>query len=179
MPRPDWTRAKVWLRGEPLNVPSHALVVHFPAALLPTSFVLQVTALMYPGLDLGHGAHAILLLGIVGGAVAVGTGVLDWTEMVPGTARRDRVTRHMVVQLIALAGFSVSGLIIVGGDAGSVPAIMIAGASTLILLFGNHLGGLLVYRDAMRVRTSRPTSHRLPQIDQREPDSAVPNTPGG
>ena len=162
-PRPAATRsrtarAKRWLRGEPLGVPSHALVVHFPAALLPTSLVFDLGQRWDPALALGDGAAALLVLGLLGGGVAAGTGLLDWLDMIPGSARRARATRHLLVQAAALAGFLLSLLLRFAAGTLTQPplgAILVSALATIVLLLGNHLGGLLVYRDAMRVRTGR------------------------
>lgn len=150
--------ARRWLRGEPLHVPSHAMFVHFPAALLPVSLVLDVVAWLDPGAGLAGGASVVLALGLLGALVAAGTGLLDWVDMIPGTPRRARVTRHLLVQLTAVSGFAVAFAIhLASGVAARPPAvaIILMAASTAVLLLGNHLGGLLVYRDGMRVRTGR------------------------
>lgn len=153
---PARERGLAWLRGEPLHVPSHALVIHFPAALLPTSLAFDVIGRVDPALTLGSAAALLLLLGLAGGLAAVATGLLDRVQMLPG-ARRARVTRHMIVQLAALAAFAVS-LVLRAGDAGAAAPLASLVASIVglgLLLVGNHLGGLLVYRDGMRVRAGR------------------------
>ena len=151
---PARTRAAAWLRGEPLHVPSHALVVHFPAALLPTSLLFDVAGRLDPGLELATAAAVLLGLGLAGGLVAAATGLLDWIEMLPGP-RRSRVTRHMLVQLGAVLAFGASLLLRLGspGEAAGVPSLVASVIGLGILLVGDHLGGLLVYRDGMRVRS--------------------------
>ncbi|MER3418696.1 MAG: hypothetical protein C4343_06310 [Chloroflexota bacterium] len=96
-------------------------------------------------------------LGLLGGLAAAGTGLLDWTATIPGTPRRARVTRHLVVQAAALACFGVSFVLRLVGDPirPSDLALVVAVAGTALLLVGNHLGGLLVYRDGMGVRIGR------------------------
>lgn len=158
-PRPSaWGRIKPWLRGEPLHVPSHALVVHFPAALLPVSVACDLGALAWPGIGLARAATIMLALGLAGALAAAGTGLIDWLDMIPGTARRARVTRHLLVQVSAVGLFVVDLAFRLGvGDAPTAPpiAIVVGVIGTGVLIVGNHLGGLLVYRDAMRVRTGR------------------------
>jgi uncharacterized membrane protein len=144
------------LRGEPLGVPSHAIVVHVPAALLPTGFLFElVGGLTTEAAGMRAVAPVLLGLGLVGGLAAAATGLLDWIAMIPGTARRSRATRHLVVQSGAL-GLYTAGLVArLAGDprAPSSLTLAILALATLVLLVGNHLGGLLVYRDGMRVRT--------------------------
>lgn len=158
-PRPAsaWARIGPWLRGEPLHVPSHALVIHFPAALLPTSFAVDLVGRAAPGLVPGGTAAVLLVLGLAGGLVAAGTGLLDWAEMIPGP-RRARVTRHLLVQVAAIAAFALS--LAARWPAFDPPApaaaLVLSLAGTAFLFVGDHLGGLLVYRDGMRVRTGRP-----------------------
>ena len=148
------SRAAAWLRGEPLHVPSHALVVHFPAALLPTSLLFDIAGRVAPGLDLATAATAMLGLGLAGGLVAAATGLLDWIEMLPGP-RRSRVTRHMLVQLAAVLAFGVSLAFRIGspGEVAGALSLIASGVGLVTLLVGDHLGGLLVYRDGMRVRS--------------------------
>jgi len=151
-----WARLGPWLRGEPLHVPSHALVVHFPAALLPTSLLLDVVGRLDPSLGLGRAAALVLALGLAGGVVAGGTGLLDWAEMIPGP-RRARVTRHLLVQVAALGTFALSLALRLGDVAAPAPVASLV-ASVVgfgLLAVGDHLGGLLVYRDGMRVRAER------------------------
>lgn len=153
-PAPIRARAVAWLRGEPLGVPTHALAVHFPTALLPTSLLLDLLA--KAGVVPAQGAAATLLLalGLVGGLVAGVTGLLDWLAMLPGP-RRDRVTRHLAVQVAALMAFA--GSLALRLVSGNVPlgALFASALGVGLLVVGGHLGGLLVYRDGMRVRTSR------------------------
>lgn len=145
-------------RGEPLGVPSHAIVVHVPAALLPTSVLFDLAARVAPpAAELRPGALGLLGLGLLGGLAAAGTGLLDWTATIPGTPRRARVTRHLVVQAAALACFGVSFVLRLVGHPirPSDLALFVAVAGTALLPVGNHLGGLLVYRDGMGVRIGR------------------------
>ena len=148
------SRIASWLRGEPLNVPSHALVTHFPAALLPTSLLLDVVDLLDPSIRLETATAVLLGLGLLGGVVAGATGLLDWIGMLPGP-RRSRVTRHALIQVAALVAFAISlGLRLPSAGSPAPGASVVASAVGLgVLLVGSHLGGLLVYRDGMRVRT--------------------------
>ncbi len=142
------------LRGEPLGVPSHAMVVHFPAALLPTSLLFDLIG-RSSSIDLGSGSLALLALGLSGGLVAAGTGLLDWIAMIPGTPRRARATRHLVVQAGSLLLFALSlGLrLLERPERPPETALAASAVGTALLLVGDHLGGLLVYRDGLRVRT--------------------------
>lgn len=147
---------KRFLRGEPLGVPSHAMVVHFPAALLPMSLLFDLISRL-SSIDLGPGSLALLGFGLLGGIVAAGTGLLDWVDMIPGTPRHARVTRHLVVQSAGLL-FFVLGLglrLLENAERAPDAAVAASAVGTALLLFGNHLGGLLVYRDGLRVRSSR------------------------
>jgi uncharacterized membrane protein len=149
-------RAVAWLRGEPLHVPSHALLVHFPAALLPASLVFDILARLDPDAGLARAATLLLGLGLAGGAAAAGTGLLDWVAMLPGPRRR-RVTRHLLVQAAALAAFGVS-LVTRGVElwpGAGTASLLASGLGLALILVGDHLGGLLVYRDGMRVGSRR------------------------
>ena len=143
-----------WVRGEPLHVPSHALVVHFPAALLPTSLLLDIVVRVDPPLGLARAATLLLALGLAGGGVAAATGLLDWVEMLPGP-RRTRVTRHLLVQASAMIAFAISLAARVGEVGLPAPGLSFLASAVGfgLVVVGDHLGGLLVYRDGMRVRT--------------------------
>ena len=107
--------------------------------------------------ELALTAGLLLVLGLGGAVLAAATGLLDWLEMIPGTPRRARVTRHLLVQVAAASVFALA-LLLRGGAIGSMapPAGVLASVvGTFLLLAGNHLGGLLVYRDGMRVRMRR------------------------
>ena len=148
------SRLMSWLRGEPLRVPSHALITHFPLALLPTSFLFDLVDLVDPSAGLGTAASLLLGLGLLGGLAAAGTGLLDWVEMIPG-ARRSRVTRHALVQAAALLAFAISLGLRLGAPGSPAPVVSILASAVglAILVVGGHLGALLVYRDGMRVRS--------------------------
>lgn len=151
-----WRQVARLLRGEPLGVPSHAIVVHVPAALLPTSLLFDLTERATAGTaGLGQGALALLGLGLLGGLAAAVTGLLDWLDTIPGTPPRKRVTRHLLVQAAALAAFAVGGLLRMAGDPlePTDASLVCSIVGTGLLLLGDHLGGLLVYRHGMRVRT--------------------------
>lgn len=144
------------LRGEPLGVPSHAMVVHFPAALLPIGFLFELVGTLSPETaGLRAAVQALFGLGLLGGLVAAATGLLDWLEMIPGTPRRARATRHLLVQAGALVLFAIAfaAQLAGRGEGSSLLVLGIAAIATVMLLVGNHLGGLLVYRDGMRVRS--------------------------
>jgi uncharacterized membrane protein len=135
-----------WVRGEPLGIPTHALFVHFPAALLPVSAFLDLLAWFG------------LVLGLLGAIPAVATGLIDWLGMISGTPRWRRVRRHLLVQAAALVGFVVSLVlhaVAPTGDHAPTAAVLLSLVASAVLLTGNHLGGLLVYRDGMRVRSGR------------------------
>jgi uncharacterized membrane protein len=142
------------LRGEPLRVPSHALLVHFPAALLPAGVLLDLLDLALQRPALGEAAVLLYGLGLLAGVGAAGTGLLDWLEMIPGSRRRQRATRHLIIQGGALVAFLVIFVLRLGGPV--APASLVLGlAATGALFVGDHLGGLLVYEDGMRVRSGR------------------------
>lgn len=142
------------LRGEPLGVPSHAILVHVPAAFLPTSVLFDLVARFGIASELRPGAVALLAIGLLGGVAAAGTGLLDWRAMIPGTPLRARATRHLLVQATALVAFAASLALRLVGELPRPPdlALLLGVGGTALLLVGDHLGGLLVYRDGMGVR---------------------------
>jgi hypothetical protein len=61
----------------------------------------------------------------------------------------------MLAQLAAVLAFGVSLAFRIGspGEVAGVPSLVASAAGLVTLLVGDHLGGLLVYRDGMRVRS--------------------------
>lgn len=147
-----WTLKGI-VQGTAFGHPTHPMLVHFPTALYPGALALDVLSRITG--DAAYTKAATLLIGIgVAFAVgAAGTGLVDWAGMVPGSTKRRRATVHMLVQAAAQA-------VAVGAffahyasrdEVATVAAIVLVSAAIGVMIAGNWLGGLLVYRYGMRV----------------------------
>jgi uncharacterized membrane protein len=102
----------------------------------------------------GKGMWLALLGGLVAGAAAALTGLLDWLEIPRGTPLRRTATTHMLVMVTATVLFLVSALLQYDGfHDGRVVGIALVTtlAGYAVLTFGGWLGGTLVFVHGMRV----------------------------
>jgi len=154
-----WT-VRDWLQGKPLGHPTHAMFIHFPVAFYVGALALDVLSRLgrFPSAPLA--ATWLLIGAFAGTALAVPTGLLDWLGMVPGSRKRRWATRHMLAQLVAAAVFVIDAALRWSGRArarASLAWIGLEAVGVVVLLVGQWLGGVLVYRLGMRVSTgSRP-----------------------
>lgn len=150
-----WTLVE-WVQGRPLGVPTHSMFVHFPVAFYLAVIVFDVMSRITPSPALVLAGTYLLIGAFLGTAIAVVLGLIDWAGMVKGSSKRRLGTQHMLVQ-IGAATFFIVAFLLRWGDRGLSEArlswIVIEAAGYLVLVVGQHLGGMLVYRRAMRVST--------------------------
>jgi len=156
-----WT-LRDWLQGRPLGHPTHAMFVHFPVAFYVGALALDALSRLgrFPSAPLA--ASWLLVGAFAGTALAAPTGFLDWLGMVPGSRKRRWATRHMLAQLAALSIFVVDAVArwsSRGRARASLVWIGVELAGVLVLLLGQWLGGVLVYRLGMRVSTGARPEH--------------------
>ena len=150
-----WT-FKEWVQGKPLGVPTHSMFVHFPVAFYAAVLVFDVMSRITPSPGLVQAGSYLLIGAAAATAVAAVTGLIDWAGMVRGSSKRRLATRHMVLQLATGGFFSVAFLMRWGSRTqpqAELSWIAVEAVGYLLLIVGQHLGGLLVYQKAMRVST--------------------------
>lgn len=98
------------LEGRPLRMPLHPALVHLPIALFPLSVLLDVASRIWPRpeLFLVRGAFVCLLGGIATGLFAAVFGLVDYTDIRRDHPAKKIATRHMVLNVIAIALFAAS-----------------------------------------------------------------------
>lgn len=149
-------KLKEWVQGKPLGVPTHSMVVHFPVAFYLGVIAFDVMSRITPSAGLVLAATYMLLFGLLGTLIAAPLGLVDWAGMVRGSSKRRLATRHMLVQLTAAAFFIVAFVLRWPDRTASQAELSWLGIEVvgyLVLVVGQHLGGLLVYQKAMRVST--------------------------
>ncbi len=140
-------------RGRMLGHPMHMMLVHFPAALWPFGFVLDLLGaiLRQPGLA-AAGFYA-LAGGTVGGAAAAVFGAVDYFRMPSGHPGWTTASWHALLNSIWLMTFGTLAGIRAGQYPGftyATPAeLAISFAAVIGVLLSNHLGGRLVLRYSM------------------------------
>lgn len=151
-----WTLRDV-VQGKPLGHPTHSMFVHFPSALFPVAFVLDIISRFDADLTLVRAAFYNIAFGLGFAALAAVTGLADYLPMLGGGNRRRLQvgTFHMLMQVTAV-GLMAGSLTVraFDYDAMQTPwaALALAGVAAAIIGIGNYLGGLLVYREGMRVQ---------------------------
>ncbi|HYZ93682.1 MAG TPA: DUF2231 domain-containing protein [Actinomycetota bacterium] len=164
----DWTLREI-AQGKPWGHPTHAMFIHFPTALYPVALVCGLISAVQSSADAARGAALLLGLGLAGTVPAVATGLLDWLGMVPGSTKRRTATRHMLYQLaaqaLALVAFALH--IRALGSPSPTAALFALAFGIAVMLAGNWIGGVLVYRMAMRVGGSREPAHPRRKLDDR------------
>jgi uncharacterized membrane protein len=128
------------------------MVIHFPVALLPMDLLFGMSAIYFQNDMLYEAAYYCLMAGVLGGWLAVLTGLYDlFTRiMKPAQPIPLQAFIHAGLQTIVVIGFSVVlSLEYHHPDfIGQVPLWlwMTKGFMMLLLLAGNYFGGELVFR---------------------------------
>ncbi len=150
-----WTLKDV-VQGKPIRHPSHALFVHFPSALLPVGFALDLVSRVHGDVTLTRAAFYDIAIGLSIAVLAVITGLVDYLPLVGGSRKRKLGTYHLLGQVWGLGLFAAS-LALRANDFDAIQtglvALVLAGLGTLGIFVGNYFGGELVYRQGMRVST--------------------------
>ena len=148
-----WTLKDV-IQGKPLGHPSHAMFVHFPSALLPTALIFDVLSRIDADLTLTRAALYNITFGLAIAGLAAGTGLVDYLPMIGGSRKKQLGTYHLIAQLSAMSLFALSLLVrVFDYDATRTPwsGLILAAGGVLVIGIGNYFGGMLVYRQGMRV----------------------------
>jgi uncharacterized membrane protein len=151
---------KELLEGRLLGHPLHPMLVHFPAALFPTSLLFDLFSL---GSGLGpfvKMAFYTMAVGMVAAIIAAVTGAVDYfTKLVPGTPAFRVGTLHALlnVGILLLYGFNL-GLRVGALEAPRTPVgpLLLSAVGVAVLTVGNYLGGRLIYHFGVGLRTDRP-----------------------
>lgn len=153
---PSLATLRAFLMGRFLGHPLHALVVHFPLALFPTSLLFDLVSWLTPGRLWPQAALLNVAVGLVGAVAAIATGLVDYLNMISGSLRHQVATVHLVLNSSAVGLFGL-GLVLrlQAGDVERTPlaVLLLSLLGVGLLVVGAYLGGYLVYRMAMRVST--------------------------
>ncbi|HSJ63373.1 MAG TPA: DUF2231 domain-containing protein [Gemmatimonadaceae bacterium] len=142
-------RSKASLKGHPL----HAMLIPFPFAFLTGAFAFDVAGRWLERPTLWTtGAH-LALAGIVLAIIAAVPGFLDYLHTVPPRSTgKSRATKHMLVNLSAVALFALATYVRGAAGVAPDPVILVVEAGAVALLFaGGWMGGTLVYRNQIGV----------------------------
>lgn len=140
---------KQLLKGRLFGHPVHPMLVHFPTALFSAGFLFDAAGILLEDPMLFPASLYTILLGLFFGLSAGLFGMIDYAKLTgkPGVFRK--ASWH--------AGIQVSVLLIFGAVAGiklqeypeitapSLLLVMVEGVILGLMLFGNYLGGDLVF----------------------------------
>jgi uncharacterized membrane protein len=124
------------------------------SALLPAALLFDVLSRLDADLTLVRAAFYNITLGLSVAVLAAMTGLVDYLPMIGGSRKKQLGTYHLVAQISAVSLFLVS-LVVRAFDYDATqtpwPALLLAAAGVLAIGVGNYFGGMLVYRQGMRV----------------------------
>ena len=155
--------------------PIHPMLVPFPFAYLSGSALVNVWARVMNRPQWFKTAHHMSQLGIGAAFAAAVPGLIDYAFAIPPrSSGRDRATKHMVVNLSALALFAAARVGRGPGDRRpSVAAIAAELGGAGLLFVGGWLGGTLVYRNQIGV------DHRYAEAGKWRVDVLLPDQTAG
>jgi len=160
-------RAGDLLRGKWLKHPLHAAIVHVPVGLWPAALIFDL--LSYAGV----GGNAMVKLsfiaiafGLAAAAVAVPTGVADWSEIKQEKPAWKIGLYHMGANLIVIILYGINlGLRLESFETatriGAAPLILSA-IGTVLLIGSAYLGGMMVYDQGIGI--ARESKHKWRKI---------------
>lgn len=142
-------RSRASLKGHPL----HAMLIPFPFAFLTGAFLFDLLGrwLDRPALWT-TGAH-LAWAGIAFALIAAVPGFIDYLFTVPPRSTgKQRATRHMLVNLSAVALFVLATYVRGAAGVAPDPVILVVEAGAIgLLAAGGWMGGTLVYRNQIGV----------------------------
>ncbi len=156
-------QSKASIGGDPI----HPAIVHFPIAFLFGGTAMDLVDLVRPSPDWWVAtSYALLAAGVIAAVVAAIPGFIDYRFTVPphSSAKR-RATRHMIVNLTAVAFFAVA--VFLRGHPEIRPELVLVGIEALgaaLLGYGGMLGGKLVSKNHIGVDTKYAAEGRWSEI---------------
>lgn len=132
--------------------PVHPMLIPFPLALWPTSFIFNVLGAFFDSFALHQAAYYMALAGCIGAALAAIPGAIDlFTAVPPKTETRRIGVMHGALNVAALVVWVVSLYSRQGGGGMTYLAYITAGIGMIILGVSGWLGGELVYKHRVGV----------------------------
>lgn len=148
---------KELLEGRLLSHPIHPMLVHFPAALFPTSLLFDLLS-FGPGLSLFvKMAFYTMAVGEAAAVAAAITGAIDYfSKLVPGTPAFRVGTLHALLNagVLLLYGLNLGLRVGPALQAPRTPVgpLLLSVAGVTFLIVSNYLGGRLIYHFGVGVQ---------------------------
>ena len=142
-------RSRASIRGVAL----HPALVHYPWAFLTGAFVFDVAGALTNSPAAWTSGAFLAAAGIACALVAAVPGFIDYVYTVPpDSSGKRRATRHLTVNLSAVALFTVGWMLRrhASAEPGQV-VLVVEGVGTALLAVGGYMGGVLVNRNQVGV----------------------------
>ncbi len=158
------------------NHPIHPALTHFPIAFLYAAFVLDAGALLADHPAWGEVGFWLGVAGIICGLLAAIPGLVDYLRTVPpGSSARKRATKHMLVNLGALAAFGAA--LLIRGSAAVPPGVVPVGfelAGAVLVTMGGWMGATLMTRNMIGIDHRHAGAGRWNEADlEPSPDGVL------
>jgi nitrite reductase/ring-hydroxylating ferredoxin subunit/uncharacterized membrane protein len=132
--------------------PIHPMLIPFPIAFLVGAFVFDLLGVIFDSLSFAQTGFYLSIAGIVMALVAAIPGIIDYIYTVPpDSSAKTRATKHMVVNLSAVALFFIAILFRNGTENPSILTLIIQGIGLAFLTAGGWMGGTMVFRNQIGV----------------------------
>jgi uncharacterized membrane protein len=137
----------------PYGHPFHAIAITIPIGAWTASLVFDIVALVTRESAFAIGAALLVGIGLVGAVLAAVFGLMDLSQIAPGTVTRRLAIFHMVFNLTAMTLFTIALVLrmVAGADEPNAAAFIVGAVAFLLVGASGFLGGELVYRYGVRV----------------------------
>jgi nitrite reductase/ring-hydroxylating ferredoxin subunit/uncharacterized membrane protein len=142
-------RSKAQFKGHPL----HPMLVAFPIAFLYGSLVADIAGRLAEMPSLWVTGGYLSLAAIATGLTAAVPGLIDYSYVVPPkSSGKRRATKHMAVNVTAIASFAIAWLFRDGASwLPGYGTLALELTGVLLVTWGGWMGGTLVYRNQIGV----------------------------
>jgi nitrite reductase/ring-hydroxylating ferredoxin subunit/uncharacterized membrane protein len=142
-------RSRAHIRSHPL----HPILIAFPVAFSVGAVVADIAGRLFGLANLWATGGYLSAAAVITGLVAGVPGFIDYVAVVPpDSSAKRRATRHMVVNLVALALFALSWLFRDGTTLRPGTGTLVLEVAGLgLLMWGGWMGGTLVHRNQIGI----------------------------
>ena len=175
--RGDAKHPKTVVAG-PYGHPFHPILVTVPIGAWVAAFIFDLVSRAVDDAPVyARGAYWLVVIGIVGAAVAAVFGLLDLLT-IPRRTRAFQVgLTHLILNIVVLALFAISLLLrsdhLDDFDGTPVSAIVLTAIALAVLGVSGWLGGMLAYRFGVRVADEATQAEGLRPRDSRDRGASV------
>jgi uncharacterized membrane protein len=158
-----WTLKQV-IQGKSIRRPTHPIIVFFPIAFMAGALMFDIVSRI--GVDgLVKGSTLIVTGAAVTACLAIIPGLLDRSDMRPGSPIHRVATRHMYIQSTATAQFVVN-LIVHWADynatTATIPMLLLDAVAATVVIVGGDAGVQMVFRYGAKVGAQEPVVQQAP-----------------